>query len=338
MWLREMDRSDKNKILLRAAGVIILAAFIAIILLFRVDFSSGKEEQVSRDFFAMDTVMNITVFGADDRTANSAIDGCVRLVGELEAELDVHDEGSEIYRLNQNGSGVLYGHAAECFELAYEYSMDPEIPFNAFLYPVTREWGFESESYDTPHDIPSEERLGELLLLTDPNDVRVEKLSDGGIEVTFEKAGMAVDPGGMAKGYACKLLASALKTDGIDSAIINLGGNVAVVGSHKDGSPFKIGIRDPEGGYFEAVEAIDTSVVTSGGYERYITGSDGKKYHHIIDPATGYPADSGLISATVICPDCVMADVLSTALFIMGEERAKEYREKHAGEFELVFK
>ena len=122
-----------------------------------------------------------------------------------------------------------------------------------------------------------------------------------------------------------------MQKNGVDSALINLGGNVQAVGTKPDGSKWKVGIQDPEnsGEIVCTLSVSDCAVVTSGNYERYFVGADGKKYWHIIDPKTGYPADNGVISASVIGKSGVMCDALSTALFVMGTEKAIAFCKAH---------
>ena len=148
--------------------------------------------------------------------------------------------------------------------------------------------------------------------------------------------GMEIDLGSVAKGYAGQLAAQMLRNSGVESALLNLGGNVQTVGAKPDGSPWQIGIKDPKGEDAMMVLSIaDQAVVTSGGYERYFE-QDGQTYWHIMDPFTGHPADSGLISVTIVGDEGVVCDGLSTALFVMGLEKAADLWAQ-SGDFEAVF-
>ena len=141
----------------------------------------------------------------------------------------------------------------------------------------------------------------------------------------------------MAKGYASDKLAELLKKKGVKSAWLSLGGNVCAIGTKPDGSPWRIAVQNPadENDYVGVVEISDACAVTSGGYQRYFE-ENGKKYHHIIDPATGKPAESGLTSVTIICKDGTKADALSTALYVMGLDDALAYW-KTQDDFEVIF-
>ena len=153
----------------------------------------------------------------------------------------------------------------------------------------------------------------------------------------LQKEGMAVDLGGIAKGYASDKVAELLKEKGVASAIVSLGGNVYGVGTKPDGEKWEVALANPldANDYCGLISIENQAVVTSGGYQRYFE-ENGKKYHHIIDPATGYPAESGLLSVTIISDSGTEADVLSTALYVMGLEKALAFWQEHGG-FEAIF-
>jgi thiamine biosynthesis lipoprotein len=140
-------------------------------------------------------------------------------------------------------------------------------------------------------------------------------------------AGQSVDLGGIGKGYAGDRILEVFKEFDISSAYSNLGGNVVTVGAKPDGSPWQIGIQHPrqEGTIIGSVSVVNQAVVTSGDYQRYFTDSQGKRHHHILDPTTGYPAESGLISVSIVTKEPVVADSLSTILFVAGMEKGLEF-------------
>jgi thiamine biosynthesis lipoprotein len=148
--------------------------------------------------------------------------------------------------------------------------------------------------------------------------------------------GMEIDLGAVAKGYAGDRLARMLKEAGVESAVLALGGNIQAVGARPDGSPWRVGVQSPDkDGLLGVLSVCDRAVVTSGGYERFFTDDAGNVWWHIMDPATGYPARSGLVSVTIIGENGLTCDALSTALFIMGPERAADYWRQHR-DFEMV--
>ena len=143
--------------------------------------------------------------------------------------------------------------------------------------------------------------------------------------IRFLKEGMLIDLSAVGKGYISEKVASYFRDNGAESAIINLGGNVYALGRHPGGRPWKIGLQNPDserGGYYSTVECTDEAVVTSGGYERFFIDEDGTVYHHILDSDTGYPSSSDIISSSIISNDATLADMLSTACFVSGSEKA----------------
>ena len=157
-----------------------------------------------------------------------------------------------------------------------------------------------------------------------------------GQQVTLSD-GASIDLGGIAKGYTSLRVIQIMKDCGIEHAIINLGGNVQVLGTKTDGSDWRVAIQNPdsESSYLGVLSTADKAVITSGGYERYFE-QDGQVYHHIIDPQTGYPSESDLTSVTIVCSDGTTADALSTALFVMGLDGAKELYRSGSLDFEMI--
>lgn len=197
--------------------------------------------------------------------------------------------------------------------------------FDMTVAPLVALWGITS---DAPR-VPSQEEIDALLPLVGGEHVHMDDA------VTLD-AGCAVDLGGIAKGYASQQVADILRAHGVTSAVVSLGGNVYVCGSKPDGTPWNVGIQDPAGsGYAAMVSLTDRFAVTSGGYQRYFEAEDGTVYRHILDPRTGCPADSDLLSVTIISDDGTAADAYSTALYVMGEQEAVSFWRAHGG-FELI--
>lgn len=266
-------------------------------------------------FLAMDTLMELTVCGRDGEAALTACEDRVR---ELEGLLSVTDGGSDIYRANHSGGDpvTVSPDTADLLREALALCADTGGALDVTVYPIVKAWGFTGDAYQ----VPSDETIAALL---ENVDYRRVALSGG---VLTLPAGMELDLGAVAKGYAGDSLLSLLRERGVSSAILELGGSVHALGSRPDGSPWRIAVQDPEGeGYAGALEVRDLSVVTSGGYQRYFVGEDGEIWWHIMDPATGRPARSGAISVTVVSDSGTVCDALSTALFVMGPERSAEY-------------
>lgn len=280
-------------------------------------------EPNSRTVFAMDTVMELSTYGADDALMEAAEQ---EILG-LESRLSVTDAGSEIYALDHNGLAELSPDTTELMQTALEMCERTDGALDVSIYPVLRAWGFTTGSYQ----VPTQEEIENLLTQVDYRKVTLE---NGTASIA---QGMEVDLGSVAKGYTGDQVSQLLREGGVTSALLNLGGNVQLVGGKPDGSDWRVAVQDPESdGYLGVLSLRDKAAITSGGYERYFVGDDGEVYWHIIDPATGAPARSGLISVTVIGDRGVVCDALSTALFVMGLDKAAEYWRRY-GDFEAVF-
>lgn len=290
--------------------------------------SIESENVVTKDVFAMDTYMCLTAYGEQ---AENAVDSAVSYIEKMDALLSTGLETSEISQLNTFGTMILSPDSAAVMERAIALCHETDGAFNPLMYPIMEAWGFPSKEYR----IPEEDELQQLLTLTDISQVQFDA-SDG--QVSFDTVGMKADFGGIAKGYTSSQIKEIFTSCGVTSGIITLGGNIQAIGSKTDGSFWRVAVQNPnrEEDYLGVLEICDKAVITSGGYERYFE-QDGKTYHHIMDPATGYPAENGLTSVTIVSEDGTLADALSTGLFVMGFEKASDYWQKHSEQFDAVF-
>lgn len=272
-----------------------------------------SDEAQSRSFFAMDTYMTITAYG---KNAQSALQQAEKKVTELEKLWSVTDENSEIYQINHSeGKSVSVSQeTAELIDFSLDVSEMTQGALDCTIYPVLTEWGFTTGNYQ----IPSDDRLGELLAHTGDKKIKLD-----GQKITIPET-MQIDLGAVGKGYAGDKITEILKENGIESALLDLGGNIQTIGTKPDGTDWKLGLRSPfDEGSFATLEISDCAVITSGGYERYFIGEDDEIYWHILDPETGKPAHSGLVSATIIGKEGRLCDALSTSVFVMGLDRAE---------------
>ena len=300
-----------------------ISAMLSALLFLTGCSAESSPEPVQGTFFAMDTVMDFTIYGE-----SGLIDQSESLITSLESLVSVTDADSELYAINQTGSGMLTEEASSLMEQALEICRRTDGALDLSIYPIVRAWGFTAGSYQ----VPDEAEIQALLPLVDYRKIQYDA-ADGDVTLPV---GMKIDLGSVAKGYAGQLVAQMLREHGVQSALLNLGGNVQTVGTKPDGSPWQIGIKDPQGEDAMMVLSVeDQAVVTSGGYERYFE-QDGQTYWHIMDPSTGHPADSGLISVTIVGDEGVVCDGLSTALFVMGLEKAADLWAQ-SGDFEAVF-
>ena len=269
--------------------------------------------------------MTITAYGEN---AESALNKAEERVSELENLWSATKENSEIYAINHsNGQSVAVSpETAELFDFSLEISEMTDGALDCSIYPILTEWGFTTSDYT----IPTEERISELLAYTD-----YRKINFNGEYVQIPE-NMQIDLGAVGKGYTGDLVVEILKENSIESALLDLGGNIQTIGTKPDGIDWKIGLRSPfDEGNFATLEVSDRAVITSGGYERYFVGDDGETYWHILDPKTGKPAHSGLISVTVIGDEGRLCDALSTSLFVMGLEKATELW-RNRDDFEMI--
>lgn len=270
-------------------------------------------------FFAMNTYITMQ---ADGPGAEDALLAAENLVYQLEDQLSVTREGSEIYTANHSGGAPvpINAETEELLTLALDMARETGGALDPTIYPVLSAWGFTTET----RQVPSPEELVALLPLVDHEQI---SLRDHTVAVP---EGMALDLGAVAKGYTGDRAAELLKGSGISSALINLGGNVQAVGKKPDGSAWRVGVRSPfSEENLGVLEVEDCAVVTSGGYQNYFMGEDGQVYWHILDPETGYPARTGLASVTVVAERGAYCDALSTALFVMGLDDALDYWRAH---------
>ena len=295
----------------------LLKAVLPMLLLTGCAAEKAKEPPMrTAELFAMDTYMTLKASGEG---AEAALDAASARIRELEELFSVTKEDSELNRINHSGGMPMpvSNDTPVAVGTALAVGRDTDYALNIALYPVVQAWGFTTGSYQ----IPSEETLRALLVNTDPKRI----VLDG--NVIFIPPEYQLDLGAVAKGYAGDQVTDIFTQYGITSGIVSLGGNVQALGTKPDGSRWTVGITDPAApdSLLGTVAAADCAVITSGSYERFFEGEDGRRYWHILDPADGCPADSGLSSVTVIGKNGARCDALSTALFVMGTEKAAAY-------------
>lgn len=297
-------------------------------LLFLAGCTSRKDEagdEAETRFFGMDTDISITAYG---KNAEEALADARSKVTELERLWSVTDENSDIYAINHSqGRTVSINRETEKI-LSFALYMAEKTggALEPTIYPVLTAWGFTTGE----NRIPGRSELVEILQNVGYGNVKLY-----GNEVTLPD-GMELDLGAVGKGYAADEVANILKEAGITSALLDLGGNIQLIGTKPNGDDWKIGLRDPFGETYMGVLSInDRAVVTSGNYERYFIGEDGKRYGHILDPSTWYPAENGLVSVTIVATEGKLCDALSTSLFVMGQEAAVNYWRENP-DFEMI--
>lgn len=280
--------------------------------------------------FYYDTVISITLYeGGDEALLNR----CMELAAHYENLFSAQKEGSEIWKINHgNGSYVTVSDdTLSLLSAALSYArlsggqVDPAIGSLSFL------WNFGS---DNRQQVPDSDQIQEALTHVDYHKIEID-----GNRVRLTDAASSLDPGFIAKGFIGDRMKEFLIANGVSSAIINLGGNVVLIGEKPDGSPFKIGIQKPFapiGSSALTLELSDISVVSSGNYERYFIKDD-TLYHHILSTRTGYPATSGLSQVTILYENAADADALSTLCYLLGYEKATALLKENYPDARAVF-
>lgn len=312
----------KIALLLTAAFLVSLAA-------------CGKSAYYETTFFAMDTVITIRLSRTAKDGARLAETELAEAAGEaekivlrIEAAISRTREDSDTARLNCSAVGIESENADFLAVLARALAVAEETDgaYSPALGTLTELWDIAGGGH-----VPTADELSSALAHTDYRTVSVT-----GSRAGKSDSGVLIDLGGIGKGYAAARLIEYFTDSPIACGLVSLGGNVGVFGEKADKTAYRIGVSDPRGEDVAGYLTIpDGFVSVSGDYERYFV-EDGVRYHHIFDSQSGYPADSGLCSAAVWSGDGTLADALSTALFVMGAERAMEYYRAHPGTFEAV--
>jgi len=276
----------------------------------------------------MDTLIQITVYSDDGQRGKEALD---KAFAEFERISNLTDrfskEGkntalsSDVIRINENAGIKPVQVSADTLKIIQRslyYAQLSGGSFDITIGPIMDLWGFGKNE----QHVPSDEQIKETLALVDYRKVIVDQ--DNGT-VYLQKPGMSLDFGGVAKGYATEAAAKVLRESGIKHALINAGGNVYALGTKPDGTQWRVGVRDPrnENGLIAVLSVKDTSVVTSGDYERYFE-EGGIRYSHLIDPSTGKQARD-LIQTTVVTESSTDADILNKPLFVLGRQRGMSF-------------
>ncbi|WP_338115968.1 FAD:protein FMN transferase [Paenibacillus monticola] len=273
----------------------------------------------------MGTEMTHRVFGKHTQEALRAVNGeAIR----LESILSHFKPESEISRINRSAGINCEELSLDTYELlscAAEFASFSHGSFDVTVGPLVNLWDYKNSS-----EIPEEASIRQILPLVNYVDLILDpsKKSAG-----LKQSGQSIDLGGIGKGFASDKFLELFRDYGITSAFTNIGGNVAALGTKPDGSPWRVGIRHPRQSnrLLGAVLVADKAVVTSGDYQRYFVDRKGKRHHHILNPNTGYPAESGLISVTLVADSATVADALSTIIFVAGMEKGLELLKGYPG-------
>lgn len=324
----------KHRHLITAVVVIV---FLSGMIYFGIRMNQIRDMHVQSDTYAgtaMGTAVKKTIYSENtylSEQVNKQIDD--RLT-ELENQISVRIVDSEIVKCNNSyavdGVFKLSSNILEYLRQELEIFEETKGAYSPCIRPLSRLWGIE----DGNTTIPEDSEIRNALLTVDAGSLEI---TDRG--VIFHEGDMALDFGASGKGIACDEIAKLLMDSDIQGAVISIGGSILVYGDKGDRKNWHIGIQDPRGKEGEVLGIVDFAggkvISTSGDYEKYFE-QDGKRYHHILDPATGYPAESGLISVTIISDSGLLSDAMSTACFVLGLEDGMVYAEEKGVEAVFV--
>ena len=278
--------------------------------------ASGCAQKIQESAFLMNTNFSVTLYprGSESK-ARSDIQAAFDLIRNLELQFSTTIDDSMLSELNATGSAEFSPEGLRILKACFQFHRQTDGAFDPSVYPLVRLWGFQTTNQRVP-TLPEIKKALGLVGLT-----RVVRLK--GTRVSLER-GSGLDFGGVLKGYAVDQALELLRSKGHQAGLVNAGGNLRVFGEKPGRSPWVIGIRHPrqEGEVIALVSLKDgQAIATSGDYERYFTQNH-NRYHHMIDPFTGSPAQNGMVSVSVIAPDALTADAFSTGLFVLGPHRA----------------
>lgn len=341
MGFKESERGLNRKYIVAVCATVAVAVFA-------LYAAKPGMRQVERDIFAMGTLVHISVSGGRQADLNSAVSDVAVEIMRLEKLFSARLTDSEISQINANpalvGGHTISAETYELLSLALRVAEETDGAFDPTVGAAVALWSIGTENARIPADAEIEKTLQTI----DWRKVRLwrEETSDEqrpGIYKASAGDGQMLDLGGIAKGFAANRAADILRSRGIKSALLDLGGDLVVVGQSPQGRSWRLGLQHPDevrGNYFAVVTAADAALVTSGTYERFFERG-GVRYHHILDPAFGRPSRSDLKSVSVIMKNdggeknSAHCDALSTALFVMGMEKARAFLDRH-GEVQAV--
>lgn len=274
----------------------------------------------------MSTVMTHRAFGKHAEESLIVVrDEAVR----LEKLLSRFIPGSEISRINRSAgvkSERLSGDTYEVLSRAIEFSRYCQGLYDVTIGPLVTLWNNANNTCKPPKD----SRIRQVLPFVDYTDMLLDTCEQ---TARLKRKGQSIDLGGVGKGFVGDKFLEVFKKYGVSSAFTNIGGNVVALGTKPDGFPWRVGIQHPrqENSLLGLVSVVDKAVVTSGDYQRCFIGSNGKRYHHILNPSTGYPAEAGLVSVTIVADSSTTADGLSTILFLAGMKKGLAFLRQFPG-------
>ncbi|MBQ6820566.1 MAG: FAD:protein FMN transferase [Clostridium sp.] len=309
-----------NKILKNISFFLILFSSVSIFSGCSNNNNNTSSDYINRKELLMGTTVSVTIY---DSTDEKILDKIFKKVKELEETLSINENGTLVDKIN-NAAGIkpieVDDDTYTIIKKGVEYSKLSDGLFDISIGPIVKLWNIGLPEAR----VPTQEEINEKLPLVNYQDI---ELNDEEQTVYLKRKGMMLDLGGIAKGYTADIISDILTEEGVKSAIIDLGGNIFTHGSKVDGSDWKVGIQNPfntRGNIVATISASNKSIVTSGIYERYIE-ENGKFYHHILSPFTGYPYENEIAGITIVSDNSIDGDALSTSVLAMGVDKGMEF-------------
>lgn len=295
-------------------SILILVVVIAFSLF--IIIKNKKEDKYSNTYYNLGTINEITLYDITKKSGDKILKECEAILKDIDNKMSCQIASSEISKINDNAGKNYVKVSKDTYYVIKEsikFSSMSNDTFDISIGPIINLWGIGTENAR----IPSEKEIKDNITLVNYKDIL---LDDDSHSVKLAKKNMKIDLGGIAKGYAADKIYEHLKDEKLESALINLGGNIYVLGNKENNQLFSIGVQDPtkpRGNSIGNIKVSNKSVVTSGIYERYFEKNN-KIYHHMLDPHTGYPFDNNLSSVTIVSDKSIICDALSTTTFGLG--------------------
>ena len=297
---------------------LILILIIVILSSLHLLITNKKEDKISSTYYNLGTINEITLYNIKKEHGKRILKECESILIDIDNKMSCQISYSEISKINDN-AGIDYVRVSDdtfkVIKEAIDFSKASNDTFDISIGPIIDLWGIGTDNAK----VPTKEDIQSKLSLVNYKNILLDENTHS---VKLSKKNMKIDLGGIAKGYAADKIYAYLKEENLESALINLGGNIYALGTKSNNQPFSIGIQDPtkaRGNSIGNIKISNKSVVTSGIYERYLEFND-KIYHHMLDPHTGYPFDNNLSSVTIVSDTSMICDALSTTTFGLGIE------------------
>ncbi|KGE71898.1 FAD:protein FMN transferase [Spirochaeta lutea] len=313
---------------IKPTGIVLPIIFFVAVYLTGCTQNAAPTSRTSLDWLG--TTITITVY---DRVNSNTMDAVFSRIEDIHTKMSLQLPTSEISRINAAAGDSPVSVSPDTYyviQRAMEIAEASQGAFDPTIGPLVSLWDITGTPY-----LPTQAELDELIPLV---NYRLVELSPENRSVYLPLQGMKLDLGAIAKGYAADESASILRDAGVEHAILDLGGNIVVMGNKPDDSPWRVGIQNPfspRGSHLAIYAAKNQTLVSSGMYERFFI-QDGIRYHHILDPSTGFPAEAGIAGVTIISDSSILADALSTASFVLGVEKGMNLISRYPG-VEAIF-